>query len=335
MSRREERKQRRERRREARKGALRRKMREEPGAFWTYVILRTVVILILIRSIMRADFESAIVCLFVLFIYFLPQFVEEKLNIEIPSVLEIVIFVFVFAAEILGELQSYFIRYQYWDTMLHTTSGFLFAAVGYSLVNLLNRSENVKAQLSPVYLALTAFCFSMTIGVLWEFIEFAADRWLLLDMQKDTILTRISTVELDATRSNIPIVIDGIKDTVLVLENGEQYALGLGGYLDIGIYDTMGDFFVNFIGAVVFSVTAFFEERSKKRPLTTSLALYRRKKPLRLQRRADCLNRRRENGQGVLHCELCVYLAVPGAELEDTPLCLGALRHGGCPLLHT
>ena len=278
MSRREERKQRRERRREARKGALRRKMREEPGAFWTYVILRTIVILILIRSIMRADFKSAIVCLFVLFIYFLPQFVEEKLNIEIPSVLEIVIFVFVFAAEILGELQSYFIRYQYWDTMLHTTSGFLFAAVGYSLVNLLNRSENVKVQLSPVYLALTAFCFSMTIGVLWEFIEFAADRWLLLDMQKDTILTRISTVELDATRSNIPIVIDGIKDTVLVLENGEQYALGLGGYLDIGIYDTMGDFFVNFIGAVVFSVTAFFEERSKKRPLTTSLALYRRKK---------------------------------------------------------
>ena len=162
--------------------------------------------------------------------------------------------------------------------MLHTTSGFLFAAVGYSLVNLLNRSENVKVQLSPVYLALTAFCFSMTIGVLWEFIEFAADRWLLLDMQKDTILTRISTVELDATRSNIPIVIDGIKDTVLVLENGEQYALGLGGYLDIGIYDTMGDFFVNFIGAVVFSVTAFFEERSKKRPLTTSLALHRRKK---------------------------------------------------------
>ena len=278
MSRREERKQRRERRREARKGALRRKMREEPGAFWTYVILRTIVILILIRSIMCADFESAIVCLFVLFIYFLPQFVEEKLNIEIPSVLEIVIFVFVFAAEILGELQSYFIRYQYWDTMLHTTSGFLFAAVGYSLVSLLNRSENVKVQLSPVYLALTAFCFSMTIGVLWEFIEFAADRWLLLDMQKDTILTRISTVELDATRSNIPIVIDGIKDTVLVLENGEQYALGLGGYLDIGIYDTMGDFFVNFIGAVVFSVTAFFEERSKKRPLTTSLALHRRKK---------------------------------------------------------
>ena len=278
MSRKEARKARRERRRELRRGALRQKMRTEPGAFWTYVVLRTIVILILIRSVMRADFESAIVCAFVLFIYVLPQFVEDRLDIEIPSVLEIVIFVFVFAAEILGELDSYFIRYQHWDTMLHTTSGFLFAAVGFSLVNLLNRSENVKVQLSPAYLALTAFCFSMTIGVLWEFFEFAADRWLLLDMQKDTILTRISTVELDATRSNIPIVIDGIKDTILVLENGEQYPLGLGGYLDIGIYDTMGDFFVNFIGAVVFSVIAFFEEQREKRPLTTSLALKRRKK---------------------------------------------------------
>ncbi len=276
-TRRELRRERRARRKEARRGALRRKMREEPGAFWTYVILRTIVILILIRSLMLGEFESSVVCLFVLFIYFLPQFVEEKLNIEIPSVLEIVIFVFVFAAEILGEMQSYFIKYAYWDTILHTTSGFLFAAVGFSLVNLLNRSENVKVQLSPVYLALTAFCFSMTIGVLWEFFEFAADRLLLLDMQKDTVLQQISTVELDATRSNIPIVVSGIQDTILVLENGEQYPLGLGGYLDIGIYDTMGDFFVNFVGAVVFSVIAFFEERSEKRPLTTSLALRRRR----------------------------------------------------------
>ena len=105
---------------------------------------------------MRGEFESSVVCLFVLFIYVLPQFVEEKLKIEIPSVLEIVIFVFVFAAEILGEMQSYFIKYQYWDTILHTTSGFLFAAVGFSLVDLLNKSENVKVQLSPVYMALTA-----------------------------------------------------------------------------------------------------------------------------------------------------------------------------------
>ena len=264
--------------RESKRQALLRKKKEEPAAFWTYVVLRFIVILILIRCILRGDIESAFVCVLVLVIYLLPQFVENRLNIDIPTTLEVVIFVFVFAAEILGELQSYFIKYSNWDTILHTSSGFLCAAVGFSLVDLLNRSDNVKVQLSPGYLAITAFCFSMTIGILWEFIEFSADRLFLLDMQKDTIVNQISSVSLDPTNSNISITMKGIKDVILVTDSGEQ-ALGLGGFLDIGLYDTMEDLFVNFVGAVVFSVAAFFECKSEKRPLTTALTLRRKKKP--------------------------------------------------------
>ena len=202
--------------RESKRQALLRKKKEEPAAFWTYVVLRFIVILILIRCILRGDIESAFVCVLVLVIYLLPQFVENRLNIDIPTTLEVVIFVFVFAAEILGELQSYFIKYSNWDTILHTSSGFLCAAVGFSLVDLLNRSDNVKVQLSPGYLAITAFCFSMTIGILWEFIEFSADRLFLLDMQKDTIVNQISSVSLDPTNSNISITVKGIKDVILV-----------------------------------------------------------------------------------------------------------------------
>ena len=264
--------------RESKRQALLRKKKEEPAAFWTYVVLRFIVILILIRCILRGDIESAFVCVLVLVIYLLPQFVENRLNIDIPTTLEVVIFVFVFAAEILGELQSYFIKYSNWDTILHTSSGFLCAAVGFSLVDLLNRSDNVKVQLSPGYLAITAFCFSMTIGILWEFIEFSADRLFLLDMQKDTIVNQISSVSLDPTNSNISITVKGIKDVILVTDSGEQ-ALGLGGFLDIGLYDTMEDLFVNFVGAVVFSVVAFFECKNEKRPLTTALTLRRKKKP--------------------------------------------------------
>ena len=264
--------------RESKRQALLRKKKEEPAAFWTYVVLRFIVILILIRCILRGDIESAFVCVFVLVIYLLPQFVENRLNIDIPTTLEVIIFVFVFAAEILGELQSYFIKYSNWDTILHTSSGFLCAAVGFSLVDLLNRSDNAKVQLSPGYLAITAFCFSMTIGILWEFIEFSADRLFLLDMQKDTIVNQISSVSLDPTNSNISITVKGIKDVILVTDSGEQ-ALGLGGFLDIGLYDTMEVLFVNFVGAVVFSVAAFFECKSEKRPLTTALTLRRKKKP--------------------------------------------------------
>lgn len=275
----ESRKLRRQQRREASRMTWARKMKEEPGVFWTYIILRTIVILVLIRSLFNGHLDNAIVCAFVLLLYVLPQFVENRMNIEIPSVLEIVIFVFVFMAEILGELDSYYLKYEHWDTILHTSSGFLLAAVGFSLVNLLNKSERVRVQLSPVYLAVVAFCFSMTMGVLWEFFEFAADRWLLFDMQKDTVLSQIATVDLDPTLSNTPVVISGITDTILELADGSYYRLGLGGYLDIGIYDTMEDLFVCFLGAVTFSVIAFFEERSEKRPLTTALALHKGKKP--------------------------------------------------------
>lgn len=263
--------------RESKREALRRKRKEEPAAFWTYIVLRFVVILILIRCILRADIESAFVCLLVLVIYTLPQLVEDKLNIDIPTALEVIIFVFVFAAEILGELQAYFIKYSNWDTILHTSSGFLWAAVGFSLVDLLNRSDNVKVQLSPGYLAITAFCFSMTIGVLWEFIELSADKLFLLDMQKDTIVNQISSVSLDPTNSNISITVKDIQDVILVTGSGD-IPLGLGGFLDIGLYDTMEDLFVNFVGAVVFSVVAFFECKSEKRPLTTALTLRRKKK---------------------------------------------------------
>lgn len=263
--------------RENKRKALLRKRKEEPAAFWTYVVLRFIVILILIRCILRGDIESAFVCVLVLVIYLLPQFVENKLNIDIPTALEVIIFVFVFAAEILGELQSYFIKYSNWDTILHTSSGFLCTAVGFSLVDLLNRSDNVKVQLSPGYLAITAFCFSMTIGILWEFIELSADKLFLLDMQKDTIVNQISSVSLDPTNSNIPITVKDIQDVILVTGSGEV-PLGLGGFLDIGLYDAMEDLFVNFIGAVVFSVVAFFECKSEKRPLTTALTLKRKKK---------------------------------------------------------
>jgi hypothetical protein len=227
--------------------------KQRPKVFTVYVILRLLVVAALVRSAMLKEYESMFVCLLVLVLFMLPSFLERKLKIELPDTLEIIILVFIFAAEILGELECYFIQYPNWDTILHTTSGFLCAAIGFSLVNLLNKDNRISLSLSPLYMAIAAFCFSMTIGVLWEFIEFSADRLFLLDMQKDTVITTISSVTLDATNSNTPIVIRNINDVAV---NGQS--LGLGGYLDIGLYDTMEDLFVNFIGAVVFSLFGYF-----------------------------------------------------------------------------
>ena len=227
--------------------------KQRPKVFTVYVILRLLVVAALVRSAMLKEYESMFVCLLVLVLFMLPLFIQQNFGIELPSTLEIIILLFIFAAEILGELGCYFITYPYWDSMLHTTTGFLCAATGFALIDILNRNSRIKFQLSPVYVALAAFCFSMTVGVMWEFFEFGMDRLFHMDMQKDTVIQSVTSVMLDPTNSNIPVTIDGIHSVAV---NGQD--LGFDGYLDIGLYDTMEDLFVNFVGAVVFSTIGYF-----------------------------------------------------------------------------
>ena len=228
-------------------------IRRQPAVFIVYLVLRLIVLATLVSSVIRGEYESAFICLLVLVLFMLPFFIQQNFGIELPSTLEIIILLFIFAAEILGELECYFITFPYWDSMLHTTTGFLCAATGFALIDILNRNSRIKFQLSPIYVALVAFCFSMTVGVLWEFFEFGMDRLFHMDMQKDTVVNSITSVMLDPTNKNIPITIDSITSVTV---NGQE--LGFGGYLDIGLYDTMADLFVNFIGAVVFSTIGYF-----------------------------------------------------------------------------
>ncbi len=240
--------------------ALQTELREHKSSFIVFCILRTLVLVVLVRQVMLRSYESVFFCALTLLLLYIPSWVQVKLRIELPPPLEITILCFIFAAEILGEVNAFYVVVPNWDTMLHTINGFLAAAVGFSMVMLLNDDERLTFHLSPLFLALVAFCFSMTIGVLWEFFEFSMDYFLGTDMQKDTIVHALHTVALDTTRSNKVVTIPNIQEVYI---NGEP--LGLGGYLDIGIIDTMKDLFVNFIGAVVFSVTGFFYARSRGR----------------------------------------------------------------------
>lgn len=237
--------------------SLRRELREQiakdRSAFLVYSILRVLVLMVLVRSIWIQKWENAGICVLALCLFLIPSFLERKLKIELPTVLEVIIFLFIFAAEILGEINAFYIRFPFWDTMLHTVNGFLCAAVGFAMVDILNQNPKIKFTLSPLYLAVAAFCFSMTVGVLWEFFEFSADCFVHTDMQKDTILSSISSVMLDPDGGNKAMTLSGITDVTV---NGHD--LGLGGYLDIGLFDTMKDLLVNFIGAVVFSVIGYF-----------------------------------------------------------------------------
>ena len=234
--------------------ALSMELREHRSSFIVYFTLRILVIAMLVLQLLNRNYENVFLCaLTLLLLLVMPSLVQVTFKVELPTTLEIIILMFIFAAEILGEISEFYLVFPFWDTVLHTLNGFLAAAIGFSMVDLLNRSERTVFNLSPLFMAIVAFCFSMTIGVIWEFFEFGMDTLIGYDMQKDTVVHTIRSVTLDPAGRNVPYVIKDITETAV---NGQE--LGLGGYLDIGLIDTMQDLIVNFIGAVVFSVIGFF-----------------------------------------------------------------------------
>ena len=243
--------------------ALKKAWHEKRSVTMVYILLRTSVVLVMLAQIFNRNFENVFLCVLTLILFMLPSTLERKLDLDLPNTLEIIILLFIYAAEILGEIGAYYVTFPYWDTVLHTLNGFLCAAIGFSLLDILNRHNDVRFHLSPLYLAIMSFCFSMTVGVIWEFFECTMDQLFFHDMQKDTVVSAIGSIMLDPTGGNTPIVLKNITDVIVVQADGTQTALGLGGYLDIGLLDTMEDLFVNFIGALTFSIIGYFYVRSR------------------------------------------------------------------------
>lgn len=221
------------------------------------IILSVVVIIVMVLRFLHADYHSVFLCLLTLMLFNIPILANKWLNVELPAVLEAIILLFIFSAEILGEIGSFYTHISWWDTMLHTLNGFLMAAIGFALIDILNNSPKFHITMSPLFVAFVAFCFSMTVGVVWEFFEFFMDCFAHTDMQKDRMITDISSVLINPSGLNDVIRIEGIENATLKLKDGSTYVIE-GGYLDIGIIDTMKDMFVNLIGAVVFSVIGYF-----------------------------------------------------------------------------
>ena len=199
-------------------GELIKSAKRAPVLFTVYVILRVVVIAIMVMQIFNRNWNDVFFCALTLVLFLIPSFIEKRVKVNVPDTLEIIVLLFIFAAEILGEIRGYFIHVPGWDTALHTANGFLAAAIGLALIDILNRSDRFAISLSPLFVVMVSFCFSMTVGVIWEFFEYGMDLFFGTDMQKDTIIN---------------------------------------GFVDIGLHDTMKDLLVNFLGAAVFSILGY------------------------------------------------------------------------------
>ena len=133
----------------------------------------------------KSDYVLMILqCLAGSIIIFLPSTVERKYRIDIPDLMEIIYFIFLFCATYLGEVRNFYYKIPYWDLILHCFSAAMLGALGFVIVNFFNNTEKLKMNLSPFFVALFAFCFAVTCGTVWEIYEFAADHLLGTNMQK-------------------------------------------------------------------------------------------------------------------------------------------------------
>ena len=222
-----------------------------------YLVLRFFVILCMVDQGFRGNWNNVVLCLATLILFIMPSILSRKFKVDLPNTLEIIVYLFIFSSTILGEIQNFYGVFAHWDTMLHTLNGFLCAAIGFSLVDILNNHDNFHITMTPGFVALVAFSFSMTVGVMWEFGEFAVDRYLVKDMQKDRIVNRISSVKINESNENEPIIIEDINKIEIYSNNNKDIYTIEGGYLELGLIDTMKDLFVNFIGAIIYSILGY------------------------------------------------------------------------------
>ena len=225
-----------------------------------YIVLRFLVIVCMTGQVFRGNWNNVFLCFITLLLFTIPTIIDKALKIKLPSTLEVIVYLFIFAAEILGEIQNFYGIFHHWDTILHTLNGFLMGAIGFSLIDILNRRKVFDMNLSPFFVSLSAFCFSMTVGVLWEFGEFGLDRYFNKDCQKDRMVNTVVSEKLGSNHKKE--ILDNITEVRIYSDNNKVTVIN--GYLDIGLIDTMKDLFVNFIGAMVFSTLGYFYVKNRE-----------------------------------------------------------------------
>lgn len=133
----------------------------------------------------KSDYVLMLIqCILGIFAMLLPALLEHKMNLVIPSRMMIVYALFLFCAVYLGEVRNYYYVIPHWDNILHATSGGMLSALGFSFIILLNKTDRVPVNLSPIFICVFTFSFAVTLGVFWEIYEYTADGLLGLNMQK-------------------------------------------------------------------------------------------------------------------------------------------------------
>ncbi len=152
----------------------------------------------LILSAIEQQWMNVMLTASVLTLTALPALMQRRFNVSIPPEFELLAILFVFASLFLGEVRGYYLRFWWWDAVLHTGSGLLLGLTGFLLVYILNQTDRVEIHMKPGFVALFSFAFAMAAGGLWEIFEYAVDNVFGLNMQKSGLPDTMWDLIVDA-----------------------------------------------------------------------------------------------------------------------------------------
>lgn len=189
--------------------------------------------------------NNIVICVFISALLVMPWVFERCFGVEMPTMLKVFLILLMIGGPVLGKIYKFYYRINHWDKLLHTSSGFLFAIIGSLLPQLMDKKNKEHS------LALTvtyAFFFTLSVAVIWEFFEYAMDRFFNMDMQQDTWVPSVNSYLLGTEKG----VIGRIPEISSVVVNGQEIAVN--GYLDIGLIDTMNDMLVCTMGGIIYCI---------------------------------------------------------------------------------
>jgi len=198
--------------------------------YFIFITLSAIIYRIIEFSVDNAQWELLFSSFLTLILFLLPSFFHKRTKISIPPAFQIIALLFIFASMYLGEIRRFFDIYPWWDTMLHSFSAMFLAYIGFLLIFTLNKDENIHLVLSPFFIALFTFCFSLTVGTVWEIFEFLGDEIFGTNMQKARNLNDITSGVIDSR---------------------------------LGIVDTMKDLIVDALGAFIVAIIGYYYCRKK------------------------------------------------------------------------
>lgn len=228
----------------------------------TYITFMVLTLASLIQNIYLKNLASIGLCAIALFTLSLPNIIKKIFKLEIPLLLEVLLYIFIYAGIVLGSVYKLYDNFEMWDNILHYTSGILTSLIAYSLIYILGKKNNLSISLILIF----CFSFSLMTGVIWEFIEFTCDNTIRGDMQKDTIVNSIATT-IYKDRLSIKDI-----DYTIIYSRGKEYKID-NGYLDIGLIDTIKDLFANFLGAITYVILMYYHLAKNKFKFMNNLVI--------------------------------------------------------------